>query len=72
MVRSAVAPVPVPTVLLIGNPNVGKSLLFKNLTHRYVNVSNFPGTTVEITRARASCSGGNSLPRSRRSPRTAS
>ena len=40
-------------VLLIGNPNVGKSLLFKNLTHRYVNVSNFPGTTVEITRARS-------------------
>ena len=45
------------TVLLIGNPNVGKSLLFKNLTHRYVNVSNFPGTTVEITRARATLAG---------------
>lgn len=49
----AAAPRPVSTVLLIGNPNVGKSLLFKNLTHRYVNVSNFPGTTVEITRARS-------------------
>ncbi len=55
-----VLPFPVPgaraassTVLLVGNPNVGKSLLFKNLTHRYVNVSNFPGTTVEITKARA-------------------
>jgi ferrous iron transport protein B len=50
-------PVPRPAVeavLLVGNPNVGKSLLFKNLTNRYVNVSNFPGTTVEITRARAS------------------
>ncbi|HKV13211.1 MAG TPA: ferrous iron transporter B [Thermoanaerobaculia bacterium] len=45
------------TVLLLGNPNVGKSLLFKNLTHRYVNVSNFPGTTVEITRARATFDG---------------
>lgn len=44
---------PASKVLLIGNPNVGKSLLFKNLTHRYVNVSNFPGTTVEITRARS-------------------
>jgi ferrous iron transport protein B len=44
---------PASTVLLIGNPNVGKSLLFKNLTHRYVNVSNFPGTTVEVTRARS-------------------
>jgi ferrous iron transport protein B len=55
-----VLPFPIPgarpaseTVLLVGNPNVGKSLLFKNLTHRYVNVSNFPGTTVEITKARA-------------------
>lgn len=55
--RSAAAPVPVPMVLLIGSPNVGKSLLFKNLTHRYVNVSNFPGTTVEITRARATMDG---------------
>jgi ferrous iron transport protein B len=55
--RRAAGPVPVPTVLLIGNPNVGKSLLFKNLTHRYVNVSNFPGTTVEITRARATMAG---------------
>ena len=45
------------TVLLVGNPNVGKSLLFKNLTRRYVNVSNFPGTTVEITRARAAFAG---------------
>ncbi len=55
-----VLPFPIPgsraasaTVLLVGNPNVGKSLLFKNLTHRYVNVSNFPGITVEITKARA-------------------
>jgi ferrous iron transport protein B len=41
------------TVLLVGNPNVGKSVLFRNLTQRYVMVSNFPGTTVEIARARA-------------------
>ncbi|MGD2116035.1 MAG: ferrous iron transporter B [Acidobacteriota bacterium] len=41
------------TVLLVGNPNVGKSVLFRNLTQRYVTVSNFPGTTVEIARARA-------------------
>jgi ferrous iron transport protein B len=45
------------TVLLLGNPNVGKSLLFKNLTNRYVNVSNFPGTTVEVTRAAATFAG---------------
>ena len=35
---AVMAPRAVGTVLLIGNPNVGKSLLFKNLKHRYVNV----------------------------------
>lgn len=44
-------------LLLIGNPNVGKSLLFGCLTNRYVTVSNYPGTTVEITSARATVSG---------------
>ncbi len=42
-----------PRLLLIGNPNVGKSLLFGCLTNRYVTVSNYPGTTVEITTAKA-------------------
>jgi ferrous iron transport protein B len=37
-------------VILVGNPNVGKSVLFGALTGRYVTVSNYPGTTVEITR----------------------
>lgn len=46
-----------PRLLLVGNPNVGKSVLFKNLTQRYVNVSNFPGTTVEVIRARATLAG---------------
>jgi len=41
----------------VGNPNVGKSVLFKNLTNRYVTVSNFPGTTVEVFRADASFNG---------------
>jgi len=45
------------TTILVGNPNVGKSLLFKNLTSRYVTVSNIPGTTVEIVRARANFGG---------------
>jgi ferrous iron transport protein B len=45
------------TTILVGNPNVGKSLLFKNLTSRYVTVSNIPGTTVEIVRARANFNG---------------
>jgi Fe2+ transport system protein B len=35
--------------VLIGNPNIGKSLIFGCLTSRYVTVSNYPGTTVEIT-----------------------
>ena len=36
-------------VILIGNPNVGKSALFGALTGRYATVSNYPGTTVEVT-----------------------
>ena len=40
-------------VVLIGNPNVGKSVVFGYLTGRYVTVSNYPGTTVEITRGEA-------------------
>ncbi len=40
-------------IIVVGNPNVGKSVLFGRLTGRYVIVSNYPGTTVEITRGRA-------------------
>jgi ferrous iron transport protein B len=36
-------------VVLIGNPNVGKSALFGALTGTYVTVSNYPGTTVEVS-----------------------
>ena len=39
-------------VVLVGNPNVGKSALFGALTGTYADVSNYPGTTVEVTRAR--------------------
>jgi len=35
-------------IVLVGNPNVGKSVLFSLLTGRYVTVSNYPGTTVEV------------------------
>ena len=35
-------------VVLIGNPNVGKSVVFNYLTGKYVTVSNYPGTTVEV------------------------
>jgi ferrous iron transport protein B len=34
-------------------PNVGKSVLFGHLTGRYATVSNYPGTTVGISRGRA-------------------
>ncbi len=54
-------PLPAPRprrLLLVGNPNVGKSVLFRNLTDRYVTVSNFPGTTVDVVRARAALGAG--------------
>ncbi len=48
-------PVPVEglrRVVLLGNPNVGKSALFNALTGLRATVSNYPGTTVEIARGR--------------------
>jgi ferrous iron transport protein B len=39
-------------IVLVGNPNVGKSVIFRLLTGSYVLVSNFPGTTVEISRGK--------------------
>ena len=36
-------------IVLVGNPNVGKSVFFNYLTGLYVDVSNFPGTTVDIS-----------------------
>ncbi len=59
--RPADLPGAEPRLLLIGNPNVGKSLLFGCLTNRYVTVSNYPGTTVEITTARATIAGESRL-----------
>ena len=37
-------------ILLIGAPNVGKSVIFNRLTGMYVSVANYAGTTVEFTR----------------------
>lgn len=37
------------TIVLAGNPNVGKSVFFNYLTDLYVDVSNFPGTTVDLS-----------------------
>jgi ferrous iron transport protein B len=40
-------------VVLVGNPNVGKSVIFGALTGRYTIASNYPGTTVELSKGRS-------------------
>ncbi|MGB9847168.1 MAG: FeoB small GTPase domain-containing protein, partial [Desulfotomaculales bacterium] len=35
-------------IVLAGNPNTGKSVFFNYLTRMYAEVSNYPGTTLEI------------------------
>lgn len=37
-------------IALVGTPNVGKSLIFYHLTGKYATVSNYPGTSVDITK----------------------
>ncbi|MCJ7791634.1 MAG: ferrous iron transporter B [Dehalococcoidia bacterium] len=37
-------------ILLVGNPNVGKSALFSRLTGTHIISSNYPGTTVRFTK----------------------
>jgi len=54
-VREA-SPSPAHRIVLLGNPNVGKSALFNALTGLRATVSNYPGTTVEVYRGRL---GGN-------------
>lgn len=49
----AVSPSGFKKALLVGLPNVGKSVIFNRLTGRYVTVSNYPGTTVEVSRGPA-------------------
>lgn len=39
------------SIALVGQPNVGKSAIFHKLTGQRVIVSNYPGTTVEVTRS---------------------
>ena len=46
------------TLVLVGNPNVGKSVVFGALTGRYATVSNYPGTTVEVTSGNVQLAGG--------------
>ena len=40
-------------IALVGQPNVGKSVVFGRLTGRYATVWNYPGTTVAVTTGRA-------------------
>lgn len=42
-------------IVLVGNPNVGKSVFFHRLTGQYVDVSNFPGTTMEFCCGKWGC-----------------
>lgn len=44
-------------IALVGNPNVGKSVVFGWLTGQYVTVSNYPGTTVEVTQGNCKMGG---------------
>lgn len=44
-------------VLLLGQPNVGKSSLLRAITGAHVQVSNYPGTTVEVSMARTIING---------------
>jgi len=44
-------------IAIVGSPNVGKSVLFQNLTGTYVTVSNYPGTTVEVFRGKGTIGG---------------
>ena len=36
-----------PLVLLVGNPNAGKTTLFNRLTGQNARIGNYPGVTVE-------------------------
>ncbi|HNW93032.1 MAG TPA: ferrous iron transporter B [bacterium] len=48
--RPAQPPAGRQTLIMLGNANVGKSVIFGWLTGTYAVVSNYPGTTVEIAR----------------------
>ena len=48
---------PKAKIALVGNPNVGKSVIFNRLTGQYVYVSNYPGTTVALARGTAEVGG---------------
>jgi len=42
---------------IVGTPNVGKSVIFNRLTGRRATISNYPGTTVTVSRGKARIGG---------------
>jgi ferrous iron transport protein B len=48
-------------IILVGSPNVGKSVVFNTLTGSYTTVSNYPGTSVEVSRGRCLIAGEDFL-----------
>lgn len=48
-------------ILIMGNPNVGKSAIFSRLTGIHVIASNYPGTTVEFTQGTMQLKGEKSV-----------
>ncbi|NPE30600.1 ferrous iron transport protein B [Methanococcoides sp. SA1] len=44
-------------IILVGNPNVGKSVIFNHFSDSYAIVSNYPGTTVSISKGKGQISG---------------
>lgn len=57
MVSQSVEPQSDRKVILVGNPNVGKSILFNALTGAYTVVSNYPGTSVAVARGNCEING---------------
>ena len=56
--RPATVTVPVVrTVVLLGNPNTGKTTMFNRLCGARAKTSNFPGTTTSIRKGRADLDG---------------
>ncbi|MFH0811036.1 MAG: FeoB small GTPase domain-containing protein, partial [Pseudomonadota bacterium] len=53
----AASPPAARRLVIVGAPNVGESVTFNALTGAYTVVSNYPGTTVEITQGRADLGG---------------
>jgi ferrous iron transport protein B len=56
LIRNTDEPTPVASdsrnVVLAGNPNVGKSVIFNALTGLSADVSNYPGTTIDVSRGK--------------------